>query len=56
VAGVSGLSEGNFLTPAAYQKDEVAKTEEVERREGKVKELNTLVESNIQLPKSKVGL
>jgi len=50
------LSEESFLTPATYQKDEAAKTEEVERREGKVKEVNTLVELSIQLPKSKVGL
>ena len=56
VEDVSGLSEESFLTPSTAQKDEAAKTEEVERREGKVKELNTLVELNIQLPKSKVGL
>ena len=41
------MSEESFLTHATYQKDEAAKIEEVERTEGKVKELNTLVELSI---------
>jgi hypothetical protein len=52
VEGDSGLSEESFLTPDTYPKDETAKTEEVERREGKIKELNTLVEFNVQLSNS----
>jgi len=38
VEDVSGLSEDSFLTPPTSQKDEAAKTEEVERTGGKVKE------------------
>ena len=46
---VSGLSEDSFLTPSTSQKDEAAKTEEVERTGGKVKEpdlhlLNQLIQ------------
>ena len=50
---VPGLNEETFLTPATHQKNEVAKTEEVEGTRGKAKELYTLVELNIQLPKSR---
>jgi hypothetical protein len=38
VEDVSGLSGESFLTPSTAQKDEAAKTEEVERTEGKAKE------------------
>jgi hypothetical protein len=38
VEDVSGLSEESFLTPATAQKNEAAKTEEVERTGGKAKE------------------
>jgi len=55
VEDVPGLSEESFLTPATYQKDEAAKTEEVEGTRGKAKELYTLVELNIQLSKSISG-
>jgi len=47
VEDVPGLSEESFLTPATYQKDEAAKTEEVEGTRGKAKELYTPVELNI---------